>query len=396
MSLDLSRVVTQISSMVTRLKSAREERSEHISRALEVLHAQTGKLEALQKKVAQSRSTWLVAEPVEPLDRKHAPVPPPPDFTILATDGSHIDVDRHHGIDCFLLNISSVMLHYGKYPDARLENDPRVYFDDADVVIASPDRMREVPVEGNLLGIKRSVEELGKLAQIAADLPAGSASVGLVDGSLILWNLAAYPDFVSEELLKRGYLHHLDELRKLGANRRLGVAGYISFPRGADVANLLRVAICPREAVDSDRCGECKTRECDGLAGVRDRDIFGRLLAPGERSAIFASRSKVLEEYGPHRVYFFYLRLEGEVARVEVPGWVAQDKTTLDMAHTLILDQCRRGQGYPVALSEAHEKAVVTGADRENFWRLVDEATVGEHMEVTGSGKSASKRTRSV
>ena len=73
---------------------------------------------------------------------------------------------------------------------------------------------------------------------------------------------------------------------------------------------------------------------------------------------------------------------------------MATDESLLSLAHALILDQCRRGQGYPVALSEAHEQAVVTGADRENFWQLVESSMVEEHMPTPGSAKSFSKRTR--
>ena len=80
--------------------------------------------------------------------------------------------------------------------------------------------------------------------------------------------------------------------------------------------------------------------------------------------------------------------------RSETPQWVAMDENLLNLTHALVLDQCRRGQGYPVALSEAHEQAVVTAADRENFWQLVDSSLVEEHMPTLTSAKSQSKRTR--
>jgi NurA-like 5'-3' nuclease len=131
------------------------------------------------------------------------------------------------------------------------------------------------------------------------------------------------------------------------------------------------------------------------VAGVQDREIFGTILEAGERSALFASQSNIVREhYGGHRVYFFYLRTEGEIARVEIPQWVAQDEALLGLTHGLVLDQCRRGQGYPVALSEAHEQAVVTGADRETFWQLVESLMIGEHLPTPTSAKSLSKRTR--
>jgi NurA-like 5'-3' nuclease len=131
------------------------------------------------------------------------------------------------------------------------------------------------------------------------------------------------------------------------------------------------------------------------VAGVQDREIFGQTLEAGERSALFSSRSQIVRShYGGHSVYFFYLRTEGEIARVEIPQWVAQSEDLLGLTHSLVLDQCRRGQGYPVALSEAHEQAVVTGADRESFWQLVESLMIGEHLPTPTSAKSFSKRTR--
>ena len=86
--------------------------------------------------------------------------------------------------------------------------------------------------------------------------------------------------------------------------------------------------------------------------------------------------------------------MDNEIARVEIPQWVATDESLLNLTHSLVLDQCQRGQGYPVALSEAHEQAVVTAADRENFWRLVESSLVEEHLPSLGSAKNQSKRTR--
>ena len=233
---------------------------------------------------------------------------------------------------------------------------------------------------------------------MAADLPAGSRSLSLLDGTLILWGLSgnAFPDFVVEALLEKGMLQHLDCIKALNGERQLSVASYISFPRGSDVVNALRVAVCPHDVVDTDKyCTKCTSRECDKLAEVQDRDLFFNLLKPGERSSLFISTSSIVKNhYGPHLVYFFYLNAGDELARVELPEWAAIDEELLNLTHSLVLDQCRKGQGYPVVLSESHEQAVVTGADRENFWQLVDMSLIEEHLPESGSVKSLSKRTR--
>jgi len=77
-----------------------------------------------------------------------------------------------------------------------------------------------------------------------------------------------------------------------------------------------------------------------------------------------------------------------------MPSWVADDSKLTNMLHSMILDQCRKGLGYPVSLSEAHEKAVITGVDREQFWRLVDQILAEDQIALRNSAKQQSKRTR--
>jgi len=315
----------------------------------------------------------------------------------LACDGSHIDVDRHTPPRCYLINIGGVLLRYGEGADASLFSEPALYASDEDLVISDPVGSGEQPVEGALLGVKRAVEECRALARLGRGLPADEPALALLDGSLILWGLGGqtYPEYVREVLLRKGFLLALDEAAKIGGS--FALASYISFPRSTDVVNALRVAICPHDLPDCDHCcprSQASARGCEAVAGLRDRDLFERLLGPGERSASFISRSSVVRDYyREHEVRFFYLRLEEEVARLEYPRWV-EERGLLDRVHALALEQCRLGQGYPVALAEAHEQAVVTAADREQFRHLVELALGDRRIATLSSAKSQSKRTR--
>jgi len=394
-SLDLSKVAAQVSGMISRLKDARAERQQRLQFALDTL-GKAVDLDDLKRRIASSKTTWLVADLVEGLDHRYQAPPTPAEFTVMATDGSHIDIDRHRSTRCYLINIGSAVINYGSEPDAVLTSSPQLYSTDEDLIITPPGAGREQPIEGALLGIRRATEECRHLADLASELPRGSTALALLDGSLILWGLEAYPEFVTEILLINGLLRCLDDMKKLNTDRRLSLASYISFPRSTDVVNVLRVAICPHQPPDCDRdCPPGKERDCEAVAGVRDRELFMNLLESGERSALFISPSKIVKEhYGEHRVYFFYLKVDDEIARIEMPQWVAENNDLLSLTHSLVLDQCRRGHGYPVALSEAHEQAVVTGTDRENFWELVESTMVAEHLPSPGSAKSFSKRTR--
>ena len=394
----MSRVAAQIGEMVDQLKAGGQERQEHLARALTLMVDKSLDFEKLKRKAAQSKTTFLVAGLVEPLASHTKPADMPSDFSVIATDGSQIDVDRHTSARCYLINIGRIRLDYGQNSRATLESLPKLCADDNDLVISNG--TREQVVEGALLNIKRSVDECRHLADMAAELSPAQPSLAVIDGSLILWGLSSkeYPDFVVEELLNKGFIKCLDDMLKLAKDKPLALASYISFPRSTDVVNVLRLVFCPHDLADCDKyCVETNIgqRPCDSVAGVQDRDLFADLLSDGERSALFTSQSKIVKEnYGRHWVNFFYIKLEDEIARVEIPEWVAQDAAKLSLTHSLMLDQCRRGQGYPAALAEAHEQAVVTGADRENFQQLVEILMADEHMPQATSAKSRSKQTR--
>lgn len=400
MSLDLNQVVAQIESMAADLKLEEADWRACRDRALRTLREQSANLDGLKRRIAESKTTWLIAGITEDLAAGREAPPCPSEFTVVATDGSHIGIDRDSPARCYVINIGCIALTYGSRPDAILRSRPTLYSGKDDMAIVDPQGSGEQVVDGGLLGIKRHVAECSELAELAEELASDRPVLALVDGTLVMWGLAghAYPEYVRTELLKNGFLQALDRIRDAGQGDGVAIASYISLPRSTEVVNALRVAICPHDPPDCDRhCsrGSSSTaKECDAVAGVRDRDVFLTVLKPGERSSAFISRSSVVPDYyGEHEVRFFYVRTGDEIARVEYPRWV-EDRGLVGLLHALVLDQCARGRGYPVALSEAHEQAVLTGADREQFRLLVEQALADQRMDVVSSEKGRSKRTR--
>ncbi len=399
MSLDLNEAAAQIEAMSANLELEEANWRARLDRALGTLREQSAGLDDLKRRIAESHTTWLTAGMTDDPGRSHEPPPCPDDFAVVATDGSHIDVDRHGPARCYLINVGSAALTYGSRPDALLSSRPTLYSGKEDMTIINPLGGGEQSIDGGLLGIKRQVAECSALADLVGEAAPGHPALALVDGTLVMWSLAGrnYPDFVRTELLQNGFLLALDRIRDTGRDARVALASYISLPRSTEVANALRLAVCPHDPPNCDqhcsRVPQSAGRECDAV-GVRDRDLFRVLLEPGERSSVFVSGSSVVREYyGEHEVRFFYVKAGDEIARVEFPRWV-EDRGQLGLVHALILDQCERGQGYPVALSEAHEKAVLTGGDREQFRLLVERALSDRRLPVVVSEKSRSKRTR--
>ncbi len=397
MTLDITQVYGQIEAMAGEMRSHRAGYRQQLARCVEALESAASAQEALQRKIEKSHTSWLLAGLKEGMGTHKSPSALPEDFCVVGSDGSHIDVDRHHSERLFLLNIGVIYLQYGSNPDAEFISTPTLYFGDEMQNIRSPEG-RQTAIEGPLLGIKRGVEECRCLADRVCSSPAGLPALGLVDGTLIMWGLEGpnYDEYVREQLLDEGLLRQFDRFQELNGSKQAALASYISFPRSADVTNVLRLQSCPYDPVDcAKHCeGKLEGRPCDEISGVIDRALFGEVLKHRERSPVFFSRSSINKRYGPHRVCFFYLKLEEEVARVEVPQWVADNEALLDFTHAAILDQCDKGFGYPVCLSEAHEQAVVTGADREQFWDLVDRVLQTDNIASQRSLKQRSKKVR--
>jgi hypothetical protein len=62
--------------------------------------------------------------------------------------------------------------------------------------------------------------------------------------------------------------------------------------------------------------------------------------------------------------------------------------------HACLLDQCQKGLGYPVALQESHEQAVVREADRQAFLHLYQKALREAGIPITETRKARAKRLR--
>lgn len=340
---------------------------------------------------SRTRQRWMPARPGERFNCAYAAPAPPDDFSVLATDGSFILPDRHSPARFYLINIGRVHLHYGARPDAELSSTAELRYREQELKVDG-----RIPVNTAILGAKRAADELAALAALAAGTP--RPAVALQDGTLILWPLFTQDQVVRDWVLG-DFLGALDDLRERGTP----VASYISYPGGDEALDALRIAACDFPArgqpIDCDRCrAERDVPACAIVPPLPDRHLFEHIarLAPGERSALFASDSPILKQYGDHAIHFFYLQTGAEIARVEVPAWVARHQPHLDLVHAVVYDQCQRGRGYPSVLQEAHEQAVIHADERRVVEQLVEEALARLGIVLLRSAKDTSKRGRFV
>ena len=344
-----------------------------------------------------------------------ASIPPPAapaDWTALSVDGSHIDVDRHLPLRCYLLNLGGCLITYGQTPACQVFSEPTLAAADTDLYLrpshaADTHARAETPIAGPLLGALRTVREVERLADAVDALPPGLPALALLDGTLAFWDLqrGSYPSYVSENLIGQRLHDALTRLRSAGQDtgpdaRPVAVAAYTSRPQTTEAAGAVRTALCDQD--DAECARRCHARRsdlppCDAAAGFNDRDLFDAILQPGHRSPLYqshrlASRFAVGQAVGAQWSHFYYIHSGAEIARVEIPDWVAQDPDLLALGHAMLVQQCQLGLGYPVVISEAHEQAVVTGRDRDEFRRLTTLLLEQQGLPTPESAKTISKR----
>jgi len=392
--LDFVSVRQQISEMVGDHQRREAEFAEKLRRAHQTFMQWEGAWESLAAKVERSRSSWLVAELRDALHARSSLPAVPEQLSVACTDGSQIFPDRHEVSSCYLINIGAVSIHYGTGERPVMYSRPTLVHSERELYRSWGGR--RTFVNQDIVSIHRTWMEWVELAELLEQSKAEHRTcVGLWDGTLILWSLEGKPRDFQEEALRK-FLPALDRLKASGRP----VGGYISYPGSRDVVNALRIGLCPEDSPDCDRCSHFEHSEggeaeppCAAVEGVTDALLFSNILQNGERSALFGSRSSILERYGGHRICFCYLNVGAEIARLEFPLWVAEDPEKMDLLHAGAYDQAQKGGGYPVALAEAHEKAVVRGGDRELFYSLVRDALVSHDIRIQMSRKSLKKRS---
>jgi len=394
MSLDLNKAIRKIKEITQGHAKEFKDRVARIQ--LSVEHMEGSTREGIVEKLRSvSNRPFLWAGATEGLGQAYEPDPIPQAFSVASTDGSHIDVDRHLPIPCALINVGGCIIRYNLRTKSDFFSEPEVYHGEGLYLKGDTNVVDEVYIEGSTLGMLRTVNEIETLTNIIAEYQDDSPILGLMDGSLILWQVSGpgVHQLVKKRVIDQTFIPAMDKLENLSKTKTLAIASYVSMPRSTDVVNTLRLYLC--QSADEKCSGLCSIRKslsspCNIVNNILDRDVFAVLLKEGQRSSVFSSTSVIMKDYGKHSIFFFYVNNGWEIGRIEVPEWIAKNPDLLSLTHTLILDQCRKGLGYPVAVSEAHEQAVLTASDRRAFQDMLL-----AHTNESLSSNNTSQKVRS-
>lgn len=400
--LDLTKVAKAMQGMSQHLSAEAVAAGKRLEVALNLLE----KAESAQEKLVNLQETYRerilfnAATPREPLDGGGYIVVPPIAHTVLATDGSQIAPNHHEIAYCYLLNVGRVTLHYGQSRHPVLDSLPEVFYKAEDLYIA---RQWGIRTE-EWMGYRRSVSEAEALAELGCNWAAingnklTAPTLAMVDGSLIYWFLEGLPN-EARDLILQPILAAWEKLRLAG----IPLLGYISASRSAESLSFLRLAACSYDVPDcitncpnaifAANLPNAEKAPCQVFEPLRDVILWGSILLPGQRTPLWRSQARILELYGEQNIYFCYVHVGTEIARIDMPQWVAENPVLLESALSLMLGQVHKGGGYPVALAEAHNQAVVTGGDRGRFFALLEQQMIKAGLRNVGiSYKETRKR----
>jgi hypothetical protein len=351
-----------------------------------------GELRAKIEQALAVDSSWRGAEPLEDvLDVAHRPLMAPEHATLVAVDGSQIYPDRHGSALYYLINIGSIQLRQGSGQAPITDTLPELCFTEDEIYENGQDL-----ISTDRVNARRDLAEMKALARLTWEEKGQEPErlvVAIKDGQLILW-MSEREASSADLKLESDYLEELQAIQHAG-----GVpVGYVARPRSANVVRLLWVAGLRSEAITKETVREHKYR------ALTDRTLFTGRLGSNQRSALFVNTSKANRgTFAPagQAICFFYLNVArpderlSQIARIDVPQWVAEQPDLLDRAQNAVYADCG-GMGFPYVLSRADELAVVSQMEKRDLDALLAVAVAqatGDMPEVSVKAQQK-ERTR--
>jgi hypothetical protein len=345
-----------------------------------------------QDELVKSQQKWrdrilfANATPVEPLTTCITIPTPPKVHTVVATDGSQISPSHHEIAYCYLLNIGRVVLHYCQNKHPILDSLPEIFYSQEDLYMS---RRWGIRTE-EWMGYRRTASEAVILAELAISVKEEVPILAMVDGSLIYWFLEQLPSDAREHILPP-ILEAWQQMQEA----KIPLMGYLSASRSIEGMNFLRLAACPHPVPDC--MSFCPNQQekvpCKSFESLRDTTLWTTQLQPGQRGPLWRSNARILDLYQDQQIYFCYVHVGAEIARIEVPEWVVKEQELFDLSLGLMLAQVQKGYGYPVAIAEAHNQAVVRGGDKTRFFSLLERQMIKAGLKNVGTSfKEARKR----
>lgn len=368
MPINFQEIYQQIQAIGKSASERRKTLEERRKLARELLAMYSEQLDFLRRKVDMAREADQNIRCAVPLDESLASSYPPPasviDATLIAADGSQSIADRHDSIQFCVINVGAIIMRPRSGVTSEIYTETELYYGDAI-------EDNGLTTDGGI-ALKRDLHERSVIETLSKDLQ--DTVVSFTDGTIELFRAR---DLDNSNVYQQTVSSFLSVLSRL-QSRGVITAGYIDKPSSNLVIRLLELASA---SIPDDLE---KLRNTPPLKHITDRWLFGfknslfQLLPPGHRSAVFKIQSGTVKNYtGVLSLHFFYLNVGTEghpwPVRVEIPGWIVEDKEKLGLLHCILLEQCQvmGSRPYPYLLHRAHEIAVVRNEEKEQIKQLL-------------------------
>ncbi|MEF3244717.1 MAG: DNA double-strand break repair nuclease NurA [Caldisericaceae bacterium] len=265
----------------------------------------------------------------KPINRKT-----PLDYSILAVDGSNFPVNEEIYLPFFGISVASVFEKFGEKPTFDRTSKFKLFYKPQEIF--SEDGKLLTKEEIN---IKMLLEESKFLSKKLEDYKPHYA---LFDGSLILWGLMSPLKYDPNNVVE------FEKFILKAKSLHIPIAGIISGSRSKEIINTLSLYL-------KENNFEKFVKYRSLINSIFDIQLMDKVLENNSISSLFKVNKYLLKNYSEN-IYFFFLKTEYEVLRVEIPEFVIDE---IDRLSTIVLDQVKKGAGYPVILQLAHQEAVI-------------------------------------
>lgn len=310
------------------------------------------------------KQKYRAARPLYEDEPMHVGVNPPkntPDLaTLIAIDGSQALPSRHAAHLYYLINTGTIVYHRGSGTAPQEVSQPKLYY------LGDEETESAEDFHSNRVSIQRDMAEIENLARVVWENKYATAPVlAILDQRLQYFPIGVNVAANANDFVGR-WIEGMDTIKACNAL----LVGYIERPETGAIVTLLNTLDWGQEDFDPSILNE--------RPEIADVVLFRRVLEAGQRSCVFEIVNQSTN-YQPFReahqeICFFYYAPPGlgDITRVDIPKWAAQQPEVIDIIHSLLHEQCLLLGGYPYVLSRADEVAVIQYSDREYLEHLID------------------------
>ncbi|HEX8179695.1 MAG TPA: DNA double-strand break repair nuclease NurA [Pyrinomonadaceae bacterium] len=277
--------------------------------------------------------------------------------------------------------------------------DGRGYRKAAHFELVTPDELLATDggkiTAADIVGLRRFALELRVLGEFMERRRGWQARgervpVALFDGTLLI----SAAQIRTESNFPLKYIEAIARAVRLSRETEVPLVGFVDQSYARDLVSLLDVLAgdARRSSLVYDaqvlRAASGDADDTPLLAAWGDRTVFCYCQREGLTAEFHDEHDKPL-------VGFLYLQTTGEgtPARLDVPTWVYEAGLLAEVVDA-VRAECVVGNGYPYALETADEAAYISGRDRAQFMRALQEFAEREQVGFRVARKAVSKAHR--